>query len=76
VCAAVSALAYTAAGALEELAGIRVQRKERIYEMYRSEGYTGRQKRNGENYLETVVIGLNRLNLDMENMYRFWIRRC
>ena len=64
VCAAVSALAYTAAGALEELAGIKGYNERNGY--MRCTGPTDipeDKKEMVRTILETVVIGLKQVEL-------------
>jgi uncharacterized protein YsxB (DUF464 family) len=65
VCAAASTVAYTAAGALEELVGIGDchSEKEGLFSLILPEGLTVQQKQTAGIILETMFIGFKQIEL-------------
>jgi len=78
VCSAVSAVAYTAVGALGDLAGISDIHKEKDGFMLISmpEGITGQQKQTAGIILETTVIGLKQIEMEYGRYVKVLDRRC
>ncbi|HHW49743.1 MAG TPA: ribosomal-processing cysteine protease Prp [Clostridiaceae bacterium] len=78
VCAAVSATAYTAVGALGELAGITGVHEEKDGFMLISipKGMTEQQKQIAGIILETAVIGLKQIEMEYGRYVKVLDRRC
>lgn len=68
ICAAASVTAYTAAGALEELAGIKgcYQESDGFFSLSMPENLTGKQKQTAGIILETAAIGFKQIELEYE----------
>jgi len=78
VCAAVSVTAYTAVGALGDLAGITDAHKEKSGFMLISipEDITEQQKQVAAIILETTVIGLKQIEMEYGQFVKVLDRRC
>jgi hypothetical protein len=71
VCSAVSAIAFTALGGMEELAGFRsFQQKDGYIRCFVPENLTGEQQQTTQIILKTMDIGLRQIEADYDKYVR------